>query len=40
MSFEPKDPHPGLHKVSVRLRVRQDVTIVARDRYWASTPVE
>jgi VWFA-related protein len=38
LSFEPKDPHPGLHKVSVRLRQTQDTTIVARDRYWAGGP--
>ena len=37
LSFEPKDPHPGLHKVTVRLRQRHDndVRIVARERYWA-----
>jgi len=35
LSFEPKDPHPGLHKVSVRLRQPRDATILARDRYWA-----
>ena len=38
LSFEPKDPHPGLHKVSVRLRAPQNATIVARDRYWATLP--
>lgn len=38
LSFEPKDPHPGLHKVSVRLRQGQDVTILARERYWATAP--
>jgi VWFA-related protein len=38
LSFEPKDPHPGLHKVRVRLRQTKDATIVARDRYWATTP--
>lgn len=35
LSFEPKDPHPGLHKVSVRLRAPKDAIIAARDRYWA-----
>lgn len=38
LSFEPKDPHPGLHKVSIRLRQSKDSTIVARDRYWATVP--
>jgi VWFA-related protein len=40
LSFEPKDPHPGLHRVSVRLRQSPDATIVARDRYWAAEPQE
>jgi hypothetical protein len=38
LSFEPKDPHPGLHQVRVRLRQARDATIVARDRYWAGVP--
>jgi hypothetical protein len=39
LSFEPKDPHAGLHKVSVRLRQPQPgATVVARDRYWATPP--
>lgn len=38
LSFEPKDPHPGLHRVSVRLRQPRDAAILARDRYWASSP--
>ena len=39
LSFEPKDPHAGLHKVRVRLRKpeRRNYTVVARDRYWADT---
>jgi VWFA-related protein len=40
LSFEPKDPHPGLHKVSVRLREPRGASILARDRYWAVPPVE
>jgi hypothetical protein len=40
LSFEPKDPHPGLHQVSVRLRQRHDVDILARERYWADQPLE
>jgi VWFA-related protein len=35
LSFEPKDPHPGLHRVRVRLRQSADAIILARDRYWA-----
>jgi hypothetical protein len=37
LSFEPKDPHPGLHRVRVRLRQVEDATIVARKRYWANS---
>jgi VWFA-related protein len=40
LSFEPKDPHPGLHKISVRLRAQQDATILARDRYWAGASAQ
>jgi VWFA-related protein len=36
LSFEPKDPHPGLHRVRVRLRQSAEATVLARDRYWAS----
>lgn len=35
LSFEPKDPRPGLHQIRVRLRQPQGATIVARNRYWA-----
>jgi hypothetical protein len=35
LSFEPRDPHPGLHKIRVRLRQSRDVDILARERYWA-----
>jgi hypothetical protein len=38
LSFEPKDPHPGLHKISVRLREPKGSTILARERYWATVP--
>jgi hypothetical protein len=40
LSFEPKDPHPGLHKIRVVLRQSKDPTILARDRYWAGSPPE
>ena len=39
LSFAPKDPHPGLHRIRVRLRVQsQDAggaTVLARSSYWA-----
>lgn len=35
LSFEPKDPHPGLHKITVRLRQSDNLTVLARERYWA-----
>lgn len=37
LSFEPKDPHPGLHRVTVHLRHVKDATILARERYWANS---
>jgi VWFA-related protein len=38
LSFEPKDPHPGLHKIRVTLRRARDVNILARERYWVGSP--
>jgi VWFA-related protein len=35
LSFEPKNPHAGLHEIRVRLRERQKRTILARTSYWA-----
>jgi VWFA-related protein len=37
LSFEPKDPHPGLHRVRVQLRQSAEATVLARDRYWAES---
>jgi hypothetical protein len=35
LSFEPKSPHPGLHRIGVRLREpRKDVTLLYRTTYW------
>jgi len=34
LRFEPKNPHPGLHQVRVRVRDRKDVTVLARRSYW------
>jgi hypothetical protein len=34
LRFEPKDPHPGLHQVRVRVRDRKDLVVLARHSYW------
>jgi len=36
LSFEPKNPHPGLHEIRVRLRDGQKKTVLARTSYWAA----
>ncbi len=37
LSFEPKNPKPGLHEIVVRLRNPQkDETVLARTSYWAA----
>jgi len=37
LSFEPKDPHPGLHSIRVRLRdPAQNESVLFRSSYWAS----
>jgi VWFA-related protein len=42
LSFAPKNPHPGLHQLRVRLRDsnKKNTTLLARSSYWAesSTP--
>lgn len=35
LSFQPRNPHPGLHEIRVRLREPEGRTIVARSGYWA-----
>jgi VWFA-related protein len=39
LSFAPKNPHPGLHQIRVRLRTQSrdaaDATVLARTSYWA-----
>jgi VWFA-related protein len=35
LSFEPRDPHVGLHRIRVALRTPGNATILARNRYWA-----
>jgi VWFA-related protein len=36
LSFEPKNPHPGLHQIRVRLKEPSGQTVLARTSYWAS----
>lgn len=36
LSFEPKDPHVGLHHIHVTLKKPSNVTVLARSRYWAA----
>ena len=36
LSFEPKNPQPGLHRIYVRLAEPGNKSVVARSRYWAS----
>lgn len=35
LSIAPKEPHPGLHQIRVRLKDPRDATVLARTRYWA-----
>jgi len=35
LSFAPKDPHPGMHQLRVRLKDGQNNTVLARTRYWS-----
>ena len=36
LSFQPAHPHPGLHRLSVRLKEPGDATVLARSSYWAT----
>jgi VWFA-related protein len=36
LSFEPKNPHPGLHQLRVRLKDPHDRAVLARSSYWAA----
>jgi len=36
LRFEPKDPHPGLHEVRVRLRGQRKDVVLARRSYWVA----
>jgi VWFA-related protein len=39
LSFQPSDPHPGLHHVRVSLQHSAHSTVLARDSYWVSPPL-
>jgi VWFA-related protein len=39
LSFQPKDPRPGLHQIRVRLRAPGKSTVLARTSYWAEGDV-
>ena len=35
LTFQPKQPHLGLHRLSVRMRQSNDLIVLARTSYWA-----
>ena len=35
LSFEPRDPHAGLHAIRVQLRNPEKRSVLARNSYWA-----
>ena len=35
LSFAPKNPHPGLHRITVQLKDAGNSTVLARTSYWA-----
>jgi VWFA-related protein len=35
LSFQPAQPHPGLHHLTVRLKEGGDASVLARSSYWA-----
>ncbi|HEV3208447.1 MAG TPA: VWA domain-containing protein [Terriglobales bacterium] len=40
LSFEPKNPKPGLHHIRVRLKDPGTATVLARSSYWAAGPAQ
>ena len=40
LSFEPKDPRPGLHEIKVRIKDIKDASVLARENYYAKAAVE
>jgi VWFA-related protein len=37
LSFQPAQPHPGLHHLTVRLKEPGDASVLARSSYWAQS---
>ncbi|HZQ97081.1 MAG TPA: VWA domain-containing protein [Candidatus Sulfotelmatobacter sp.] len=35
LSFAPRNPHPGLHQIGVRLKNSKDKVVLSRTSYWA-----
>ncbi len=35
LSFQPRDPHPGPHRIEVRVLEPPEATVLARTMYWA-----
>jgi VWFA-related protein len=35
LSFAPRNPHPGLHQIRVRLQKSKDAVVLSRTSYWA-----
>ena len=35
LSFQPNDPHPGLHRIRVKLKQANGAAVLARGSYWA-----
>jgi hypothetical protein len=40
LSIEPRNPHPGLHQLKVRLRTAGTSAVLARTSYWAQAPAQ
>jgi len=40
LSFQPKDPHSGLHQIHACLKAPGGKTVLARSSYWAGGPPE
>ena len=38
LSFQPSQPHPGMHRIHVKLSQQKSETILARSSYWAPGP--
>ena len=40
LSFQPVQPHPGLHQLTVKVKEPEGVTVLARSSYWAQASSE